>query len=99
MSDTAWRIIRSLVQLVAGGGAGVFFTQVATDIGKDHPTVVPYITMLGALIAVIAQNVVESWKGERLIGPTVVSKPAAEQAVENAYTATPGVDPMPQVKV
>ncbi len=99
MTDTTWRIIRSMIQLVAGGGLGTFFTQVATDIGKDHPSLVPYITMASALTVVIAQNLIENWKGERLIGPTTVSKPIAEKAVEEAFTATPGVDPMPTVKV
>lgn len=93
--DSMWRIVRSLIQLVAGGGLTVLFTQIAKDTPDRYD---PYVFMLSTLIVVIAQNVYETMTGSKLIGPQVVSTESADKAVEKAYSATPGVDPMPTVK-
>jgi superfamily II DNA or RNA helicase len=90
-----WRIVRSLVQLAAGGGLTVLFNQIAQDTNDKYD---PYVFMLATLVVIVAQNLYESMSGAKLIGPQVVSTKAAENAVEQAYTATPGVDPIPEVK-
>lgn len=96
-SDAMWRIIRSILQTVGGGGAALFFTQVASDLGDNHPDLVPYITMAGAVVAFLAQNLYEGMVGHKVIGPQVVAEPDAQKAVNQAYQAIPGQDPKPQL--
>jgi hypothetical protein len=93
--DSMWRIIRSVVQLIAGGGLTALLYQVAKDLPEGYA---PYITLLSTGLVVLAQNVVEAMTDSKLIGPQVVSTRAANAAVEDAYTSVPGVDPKPQVK-
>jgi len=90
-----WRIIRSLVQLVAGGGLTVLFNQIAQDTNDKYD---PYVFMVATLVVIVAQNVYEAMTDTKLIGPQVVSTKAADKAVEAAYSATPGIDPLPTVK-
>jgi len=90
-----WRIIRSLVQLVAGGGLTVLFNQIAQDTNDKYD---PYVFMVATLVVIVAQNAYEAMTDSKLIGPQVVSTKAAEQAVDKAFTATPGVDPLPTIK-
>jgi hypothetical protein len=94
-TDAKWRIIRSVLQLIAGGGLGELFRQLATDVPESYA---PYIMLLSAGLVMAAQNIYEAVTDTKIIGPEVVSKPVAEKAVERAYTATPGVDPMPRMK-
>jgi hypothetical protein len=93
--DSMWRVIRSLVQLVAAGGLTVLFTQIVKDTPDQYDA---YILMVNTLIVVIAQNLVESMTGTKLIGPQVVSTKAAEKAVEKAFTADPTQDAIPTIK-
>ena len=93
--DSMWRIVRSLVQLAAGGGLTVLFTQIAKDTPDKYD---PYVFMVATLVVVIAQNLYEAMTDTKLIGPQVVSTKSADKAVEAAYSAQPGVDPMPNVK-
>jgi len=65
-SDAFWRVVRSLLQLIAGGGLTVLFTQIVKDTPDQYD---PYIWMVNTLIVVIAQNALEAWKGKKLIGP------------------------------
>jgi hypothetical protein len=93
--DSMWRIFRSVLQLIAGGGLTALLYQVAKDLPEGYA---PYITLLSTGIVVLAQNAVEAMTDTKLIGPQVVSTKAANQAVEKAFTADPTVDPMPKVK-
>jgi hypothetical protein len=45
-----------------------------------------------------AQNIYEAITDTKIIGPQVVAKPDAQEAVTKAYVATPGVDPKPVIK-
>lgn len=93
--DSYWRIFRSLLQLIVGGGLAGVILQVTNDTPDRYD---PYIVLLGGFIVIVAQNVLESMTGSKLIGPQVVSTKAADVAVDKAYTATPGIDPMPVIK-
>jgi hypothetical protein len=93
--DSMWRIFRSVLQLIAGGGLTALLYQVAKDLPEGYA---PYITLLSTGIIVVAQNAVEAMTDTKLIGPQVVSTKSADKAVEKAYSAVPGVDPMPTVK-
>ena len=93
--DSMWRIIRSLVQLVAGGGLTVLFNQIAQDTNDKYD---PYVFMVATLVVIVAQNVYEAMTDTKLIGPQVVSTKAANAAVEDAYSMTPGMGNIPTVK-
>jgi hypothetical protein len=93
--DSMWRIFRSVLQLIAGGGLTALLYQVAKDLPEGYA---PYITLLSTGIVVLAQNAYEAMTDTKLIGPQVVSTKSADKAVEAAYSATPGVDPIPTVK-
>ncbi len=62
MNDSTRRILRGLVQLVAGGGLGVLVTQVVLDTPNAYD---PYVILAGAGAATIAQVVMEEWKGDK----------------------------------
>jgi hypothetical protein len=94
-TDARWRIIRSVLQLIAGGGLGELFRQVATDVPESYA---PYIMLLSAGLVMAAQNIYEAITDTKIIGPQVVAKPDAQEAVTKAYVATPGVDPKPVIK-
>lgn len=61
MNDSTRRIIRGLLQLVAGGGLGALFMQIAKDVPESYA---PYVVMASAAIAMIAQIVVEELTGK-----------------------------------
>jgi hypothetical protein len=61
MNDSARRIIRGLLQLVAGGGLGALFMQIAKDVPDSYA---PYVVMGGAALAIVAQIIVEELTGK-----------------------------------
>lgn len=60
MSDSTRRILRTIIQLVAGGALGSLATQVVLDVPDRYD---PYILLLSAAITAIAQIVIEEWRG------------------------------------
>lgn len=93
--DSMWRVIRSLVQLAAGGGLSALFLQIASDTPDKYD---PYVLMLSTLAVIVAQNLGEALTDSKWIGPQVVSTKAADVAVEKAYTMLPGDGPIPTIK-
>ena len=70
MNDSTRRIIRGLLQLVAGGGLGALFMQIAKDVPDGYA---PYVVMGSAAIAMVAQIIVEELTGKDIgvkrVGP------------------------------
>jgi hypothetical protein len=56
MRDTIYRVLRTLVQMVAGGGLTVLVDQLVTDVPASYA---PYV-LIGFTLAVgVAQNLLE----------------------------------------
>ncbi|MDQ2684107.1 MAG: hypothetical protein M3Y37_11335 [Chloroflexota bacterium] len=68
MSDGVGRIIRSLLQLIAGGGLTALFLQLAEDVPESYA---PYLVLLGTGLVAVAQILVEE-----LTGTAVLRAPA-----------------------
>lgn len=70
MNDSARRILRTLIQLVAGGALGSLANQIVLDVPDRYD---PYILLVSAAVAAIAQIVYEEWKqtdiGVKRVGP------------------------------
>jgi hypothetical protein len=64
MSDGVGRIIRSVLQLIAGGGLTALFLQLAEDAPEAYA---PYLVLLGAGLVAIAQILVEELTGTGLL--------------------------------
>ena len=60
MNDTTRRILRSLLQIIGGGGIAALVTQVALDTPDAYD---PYIIMAGSAIAAVAQLIAEELTG------------------------------------
>lgn len=56
MNDHISRILRTLIQLAAGGALAGLFTQVVTDVPDNYA---PYLTIFFSLFVTVAQNVAE----------------------------------------
>jgi hypothetical protein len=56
MPDYAARILRTLIQLLAGGAFAALFTQVAHDV---PPQYAPYVVIVTTLFVSTAQNALE----------------------------------------
>lgn len=69
MSDSLSRVLRTLLQLIAGGAFTALFNQITQD---ADPALAPYLVILFSLLVSIAQNVVESQTGKKLLAPTAV---------------------------
>lgn len=61
MNDGMRRIVRTLIQLVAGGGLTALFLQIAKDVPTSYA---PYIVLVSTAIVTCAQIAVEGWKGK-----------------------------------
>lgn len=90
---TAIPVLRDIMGAAIGGG------EVKIDLTVWQNII--FAALAGGFIALISylQNAGEE-KGviPPVLKPEMVTKDAADKAVENAYVATPGVDPMPTVK-
>lgn len=64
MSDGLARIVRSILQLVAGGGLTALFMQLAKDVPDSYA---PYIVLLASGLVAIAQIGVEELAGKALL--------------------------------
>lgn len=67
MPDWAARILRTLLQLIAGGALTALIEQVKLDIPAQY---VPYLVLLNTLLVTIAQNFVEQKSGYAILKPT-----------------------------
>lgn len=56
MPDWLARILRTIIQLLAGGAFAALFMQIAHDVPENYA---PYVTLISALIVNIAQNGLE----------------------------------------
>lgn len=56
MNDSVARILRSIIQLAAGGAFTALFLQIAKDVPESYA---PYIALISALVVTICQNVAE----------------------------------------
>ena len=61
MNDSARRILRTLIQLIAGGALGSLATQIVLDVPDRYD---PYILLASTAITAIAQIVIEDWRGK-----------------------------------
>lgn len=66
MSESQSRIVRTLVQLLAGGAFTALFDQIATDVPQQYA---PYVVIFTTLLVTIAQNEIEQATGKRLFAP------------------------------
>ena len=73
MPDWGARILRTLLQLLAGGAFAALFEQVAHDV---PPAYTPYVIIITTLLVTTAQNAIESATGKALL------KPASAQHAE-----------------
>lgn len=61
MNDSTRRIVRTLLQLIAGGGLAGLIAQVALDVPDQYK---PYVPIVGAAIIAVAQIVAEELTGK-----------------------------------
>jgi len=64
MSDGLARIVRSALQLIAGGGLTALFLQIANDVPDSWA---PYIVLVSTGVVVGAQILVEELTGKALL--------------------------------
>lgn len=61
MNDSTRRIVRTLLQIVAGGSCTALFLQIAKDVPESYA---PYIVLLSTALVAVAQIVVEELTGK-----------------------------------
>lgn len=64
MNDALARIIRTVLQLIAGGGLTALFLQLANDVPDKYA---PYIVLLSTGLVALAQVAVEELTGKALL--------------------------------
>jgi hypothetical protein len=64
MNDSLARVVRTAVQLIAGGILTALTDQVVKDI---DPVYVPYFVAGYSLLVTVCQNLVEEWKGRSVL--------------------------------
>lgn len=67
MPDWVARILRTIIQLIAGGAFAALFMQIAHDVPENYA---PYVALISALIVNIAQNVTEQATGKAILKPS-----------------------------
>lgn len=78
MKDWAARVLRTLLQMIAGGGLTVFFDQAIRDI---DPRYAPYVALGATLLVTFCQNIVEDAWGKAILKPSSPPAPADVEAV------------------
>jgi hypothetical protein len=66
MPDWVARIIRTILQLIAGGAFAELFLQVAKDVPPEYT---PYVIIISTLLVTICQNIIEQTTGKALLKP------------------------------
>ena len=79
MPDSVARILRTLLQLLAGGAFTVIFDQIVRDVPSSYQ---PYLVAIFTLLVTTAQNAVEQKTGHAILKPS-------NQAVAQAEGTTP----------
>ena len=79
MKDWIARIVRTLAQMVAGGGFTLLFDQFVKDISDPYK---PYVALAATLLVTFVQNALE----DAGVVPTVL-KPASPPAPANVEPA------------
>lgn len=64
MNDALARIIRTVLQLIAGGGLTALFLQIADDVNDSYK---PYIVLASTGLVALAQIAVEELTGKALL--------------------------------
>ena len=64
MSDGLGRVVRSVLQLIAGGGLTALFLQIAEDVPESYA---PYLVLLSTGLVAIAQILIEELSGTGLL--------------------------------
>jgi hypothetical protein len=72
MPDSAARVLRTFLQLLAAGGFTLLFEQIARDV---PPSYTPYVLIFATLAVTAAQN----WAEQEGIIPTIL-KPAGSRS-------------------
>ena len=75
MNDSLARVLRTFVQLVAGGGLTLLFDQFAKDVPVRYA---PYVVLAATLLVSICQNLAEEWRGQAIILPRTPTPPDAQ---------------------
>lgn len=57
--QTQTRILRTILQLIAGGALYALIDQLSTDVPEPYA---PYVSLLYVLLVTIAQNILEDWR-------------------------------------
>ena len=66
MPDWAARILRTILQLIAGGAFTALFDQIVRDVPVTYA---PYVALVFTLFVTIVQNLVEQSTGKALLKP------------------------------
>lgn len=66
MPDWLARIVRTVLQLIAGGAFAELFMQISHDVPAQYA---PYVVLISTLIVTIAQNLVEQATGKAILKP------------------------------
>ena len=66
MPDWVARIIRTVLQLIAGGAFAELFLQVSKDVPAN---VAPYVILISVLLVTICQNLIEQTTGKAILKP------------------------------
>lgn len=76
MSDNLGRILRTLVQLLAGGAFTALFEQIVTDVPPQYS---PYLVIIFSLLTAIAMNV---GREQGWLKPAPEPEPAAPETYD-----------------
>ena len=66
MPDWVARIIRTVLQLIAGGAFAELFMQISRDVPSSYT---PYVILGSTLLVTIAQNFIEQTTGKAILKP------------------------------
>lgn len=67
--QTQTRILRTILQLIAGGALYALTDQLAADVPSQYA---PYVILAYTLLVTIAQNVLEDWRQTDIVTRTPV---------------------------
>ncbi len=66
MPDWVARIIRTVLQLIAGGAFAELFLQISHDVPDSYR---PYVVLISTLLVTICQNIIEQTTGKAILKP------------------------------
>lgn len=79
MKDWVARIVRTLAQMIAGGGFTLLFDQFVKDIDLKWQ---PYVALGATLLVTFVQNLLEDATGKAILKPASPPAPSTVQTVQ-----------------